>query len=98
MTRAPATSRWRRACGASAGGTRCRPASRSSATPRQKGLEPVHRRLELVALDGAGGIDVLRADLGALADEGAAPDAGVLRQHLQPGLLALVARVEVVAL
>src|SRR5262249_55950900 len=100
---ASATSRWTSAAGTSAGGTRCRWAGRSgsgsSRPPRhEEGLEPVHRGLELVALDGAGRVDVLGTGPRALADKGAAPDALVLGQDLPALLRPLVARVEVIAL
>src|SRR5439155_25764893 len=53
---------------------------------------------QFVPLNSARRIDVLRTYLGALPDEGAPPDAFVLRQNLEPLLGALVAPVEVVAL
>src|SRR5215470_17053349 len=80
----------------------CRPSldrSFSPSPPRHEDFRhPVHRRRELVALNRAGGIDMLGADLGAFADEGTAPDAHVLRQDLVALASALVARIEVVTL
>src|SRR5262249_50033556 len=98
---AATTTRWTRAADASAGGTGCRRVARSGSSrpPRQEeALEPLQRRVQLVALDGAGGGHVLRTDLGAFADERAAPDALVLRQESPPLPRPLVARVEVVPL
>src|SRR5262245_18802105 len=99
MTAARATSTWTSACGTSA----CEMASRrgpsSSGPPwHHHGLHPLERRVELVSLDCAGRIDVLRADLRALAHERAPPDTLVGREHLQPFPSALVARIEVVPL
>src|SRR4030095_13282504 len=70
-----------------------------SRPPRQKErLHRLERRVQLVALDGAGRVDVLRAHLGALSHERAAPDALVLGPNLEARRGAFIARIEVVAL
>src|SRR5262245_25874349 len=95
----PATTTWRRAAAASGDGNRCRRDSDSSRASRQeKRLDFIESGAQLVALDRARRVDVLRTDLRALANEGAAPDAFVLRQHFHAFRRALVAVVEVVAL
>src|SRR5678816_3674385 len=85
--------------GANADDTRYTPAARSSCAPRQhERLEPLERSSQLVALDRAGRVDMLRAHLRALAHERAPPDPVVLRQDLQSLVAPFVTRVEVVAL
>src|SRR5215510_2780209 len=84
---------------ASADGSPCRWDSRPLRPPRHE--ERFHRldgACELVTLDGAGRIDMLRTDLRALADERAPPDALVLRQHFHALRSALIPVVEVVPL
>src|SRR5215208_4181830 len=96
-----ATSTSTPAGGASAGGIPCTrgAGARSSRTPRHhERLQRLERGAQLVALDGACGIDVLRTDHATLADEGAPPDPLVLGQDLESFRGALVARIEVVAL
>src|SRR5262245_33546975 len=97
---------WTSGADTSSAGTPWRPACRRAergaasllAPPEEEGLEPFQRRLQLVALDGPGRIDVLGTDLGAFTHEGAAPDPVVPGEDLQPLPRPLVARVEVVAL
>src|ERR687890_1976652 len=89
---------------ASAATTRSTPAGGiprpwSPPPPRQEeGHHRLRRRLDLVALDGAGRVDVLRAHAGALADERAAPHALVLDEDVEPLPRAAIPGVEVVAL
>src|SRR6266487_1152150 len=95
----PATSRWTSASGSSADGTRCsQDADASRASRHEERLEPLDRRIELVTLDRAGRVDMLRTHLRALPHERAAPDALVLREDLEPLGRTLVAPIEVVAL
>src|SRR5438046_1123027 len=68
---------------------------RSISVPLGEG-EP-QRGVELGLLDRLGGVDALRTDDRAFADEGALPDALGVTDHRQPLLESLVARVEVVA-
>src|SRR5689334_18603426 len=99
MLAAPATSTLTAGGGATAGDTRCTPRARSSCTPWQdKRFEPLERRRELVPLDRARRVDMLRAHLRALPHERASPDPVVLRQHLEPLVAPFVTRVEIVAL
>src|SRR5439155_18256059 len=94
-----ATSSWTSAADTSAGGTPYKRFPGSSQAPRhEEGLEPPQRGPQLVALDGAGGIDVLRAGPGTFAHKGAGPDPLVPGEDRQPLPGPLVARVEVVAL
>src|SRR6476660_9577472 len=89
----------RSSAAATVDGSPCRYDSRPSRPPwHEERLHRFHRRGQLVTLDGAGWIDVLGADLGALADERAAPDPLVLGEHLHASRRAFVAVVEVVAL
>src|SRR5262245_24178111 len=61
-------------------------------------LVPFRHRFDLVLLDGARRVDVLRTDPRAFAVEGSAPYAFMLRKAVQSPFGALVARVLVVAL
>src|SRR4029453_16057262 len=61
-------------------------------------FHPIHCGIDLVALDGAGRIDMFGAHLRTLANEGTSPDAFVLGQELHAFPSALIASVEVVAL
>src|SRR5207247_7463087 len=92
-----ATTRPRRAGGTTADGTGCSGARRSSRSPgEEQGLEPVDGAGELVLLDGPRGIDVLGADLCALAHERALPDAVVAGKDLEAFRRPLVPRVHAV--
>src|SRR5215469_16333413 len=98
------TNRWKRGCGTIAGGRACKASARvgvafsSGRLWREQCLEPVHGRSQLILLDGSGGIHVFGAGLGALANEGAAPDALVLRKNVHAFVGALITGVHVVAL
>src|SRR5262245_15678061 len=61
-------------------------------------LVPFRHRFDLVLLDGARRVDVLRTDPRAFAVERASPNAFVLREDVQAPFGALVARILVVAL
>src|SRR4030095_8792163 len=98
-TASPATSTSTAGGEASADGSRCKWDSRPLRPSRHE--ERFHRfdgARQFVTLDGAGRIDMLRTDLRALADEGAPPDARVLRQHFHALRRALIAVIEVVPL
>src|SRR4029450_2414721 len=71
----------------------------SSRPPReQKHPQVLGRGLELVTLDGACRVNVLGAYPGAFTDEGAAPDAFLLNEHVEAFSLSAVASVQVVPL
>src|SRR5262249_17051943 len=70
-------------------------AARAGHDPAQP---PLLGRLHFRLLDGAGGVDVLGADLAALAHEGALPNTFVAEDRVLSLLTGAVARVKVVAL
>jgi len=61
-------------------------------------VQRVQRSGQLVTLNGTGGIDILRTDLGAFSHEGATPNAFVFGKDLESFARAFVTRVEVVSL
>src|SRR5260370_5948518 len=64
----------------------------------QKRAIPVHGALHLGLLDRACGVDALRTDNAALANEGAVPRSVVQPDALVPLFLSLVARIVIIAL
>src|SRR5262249_40559694 len=79
-----------RLCGCTGGGSLVR-------SRQQPGLEPIQRGGNFGLLDGGGGIDVLGTHLRAGADEGAFPNALVAGDHVGPLVVAVVTRIEIVA-
>src|SRR3954469_23757396 len=95
----PTTSTWTAGGGAIADDIPCTPAAHSSRAPRQdERLESLERGGQLVALDRARRVHVLRTDLRALAHERAPPDSVVLRQDLESLVAPFVTRVQIVTL
>src|SRR4030095_10236837 len=98
-TTSGATTTRTRAVDTSGDGRACSAARCSSGAPgKEQRLDPVGCGGELVLLDGARGIHVLRAHLRALAHERALPEAVVLREDLQSLRCPVIPRVHVVAL
>ena len=67
-------------------------------TGQDKRFHPIERSLQLVLLDGAGGIHVFWTHARALSDEGAAPDPVGMSEQRKPLFRPLVSAVQVVAL